>query len=59
MQSWKNTLFLGIDACFKLRLKERGFNDPDLGTGLAYMVNDVPYGKHLKSSTTTSDTVSC
>ena len=51
-------MFLGIDACFKLKLKERGFKDPDLGTGLAYMVNDVPYEEHLKSSTETSETVS-
>ena len=45
--SWKNTLFLGIDACFKLKLKDRGFKGPDLGTGLAYMVNEGPYKTYL------------
>ena len=45
--SWKNTLFVGIDACFKTKLKDRGFNDPDLGTGLAYMVNENQYQTYL------------
>ena len=40
---WKNTLFLGVDACFKLKLKDRGFKDPSLCTGLAYMVNKDSY----------------
>jgi hypothetical protein len=52
--SWKNTLFLGIDACFKLKLKDRGFKDPDLGTNLVYMVNNRDYAKHL-SDTSTDD----
>lgn len=47
---WKNTLFLGIDACFKLKLKDRGFEDPDLGTNLVYMVNNHDYAKHLSST---------
>ena len=47
-QRWKNTLFLGVDACFKLKLKDRKFHDPDLGTGLAYMVKDAPYQSILK-----------
>ena len=51
-------MFLGIDACFKLKLKERGFDDPDLGTGLAYLVNNVPYEEHLKSNFATSEMVS-
>lgn len=45
--SWLNTLYLGIDACFKLKLKDRGFSDPDLGTSLAYMVNNNRYRDHL------------
>ena len=47
---WKNTLFLGIDACFKLKLKERGFNDPDLCAGLAYMVNEDQYQAYLDAN---------
>jgi hypothetical protein len=45
-----NTLFLGIDGCFKTKLKDRGINDPDLGTGLAYMVNDVDYAAHIEET---------
>lgn len=55
---WKNTLFLGIDACFKLKLKDRGFKDPDLGTGLAYMVNEDAYQTYLGISADTDEPVS-
>jgi hypothetical protein len=55
---WKNTLFLGIDACFKLKLKDRGFNDPDLSTGLAYMVNEELYQAHLGANTDVTEPVS-
>ena len=46
-----NTLFLGIDGCFKTKLKDRGIMDPDLGTGLAYMVNDAGFAAHLDETT--------
>jgi len=46
--SWLNTLYLGIDVCFKLKLKDRGFNNPDLGARLAYMVNNIHYAAHLR-----------
>ena len=36
--SWLNTLYLSMDANFKLKQKERGFSDPPLSNGLAYMV---------------------
>ena len=48
--SWKNTLFLGVDACFKLKLKDRGFDDPDLSIGLAYMVKEGPYQTYLSTN---------
>ena len=54
---WKNTLFVGVDACFKLKLKDRKFDDPDLGTGLAYMVEDAPYQEHLKHGSDLTETV--
>lgn len=41
------TLFIGLDACFKFKSKERGFKDPDLGNGLAYVVSDDAYKEHL------------
>ena len=56
--SWKNTLFLGVDACFKLKLKDRGFDDPDLGTGLAYMVNEDSYQAYLAANADSSEPVS-
>ena len=45
--SWKSTLIIALDACFKLKLKDRSFNDPDLGTGLAYMVGEEKYKSHI------------
>ena len=46
-----------MDACFKLKLKDRKFNDPDLGTGLAYMVADSPYQEHLEHGKDLTETV--
>ena len=51
-------LFLGVDTCFKLKLKDRGFNDPDLGTGLAYMVNEAAYQMYLNENANCSEPVS-
>ena len=39
-------------------MKERGFNNPDLGNGLAYMVDNVSYEKYLKSNTGAPEMVS-
>ena len=55
---WKNTLYLGIDTCFKLKLKDRGFNDPDLCPGSAYMVNKAPYQEYLNANTSGDEPVS-
>jgi hypothetical protein len=40
-----------MDANFKLKQKERGFNDPPLANGLAYMVPNGRLQKHLKHCT--------
>ena len=56
--SWKNTLFLGIKTCFKLKLKDHGFDDPELGTGLAYMVNEGPYQAYLDANANSNEPVS-
>ena len=50
-------LFLGIDACFKLKLKDRGFVDPDLSAGTAYMVNEALYQTYLAANVNTSEPV--
>jgi len=41
------TVFLSMDANFKLKQKDRGFTDPPLGNGFAYMVPDEKLVKHL------------
>lgn len=45
--SWLNTLYLSMDANFKLKQKERGFSDPPLSNGLAYMVPNQKLEEHL------------
>ncbi|KAM6501762.1 hypothetical protein JOM56_001739 [Amanita muscaria] len=37
------TLFLAVDANFKLKQKNRGIQDPELYPGWAYFVNEGPY----------------
>jgi hypothetical protein len=47
-----------VDGCFKTKLKDCGITDPDLGTGLAYMVNEADYATHLEQTAgTTADKV--
>lgn len=36
-----------MDANFKLKQKERGFADPPLSNGLAYMISDAALREHL------------
>lgn len=55
---WKNTLFIGLDACFKLKLKDRGFKDPDVSQGSAYTVNEGPYQKYLRANLNVDEPVS-
>ena len=46
---WLYSLFVAIDANFKLKLKSRGIKDPELGSGLAYFVNAEKFKAHLKA----------
>jgi hypothetical protein len=46
-ESWLNTLYLSMDANFKLRQKERGITDPPMSNGLAFMVADGKLKDHL------------
>ena len=41
------TIYLSMDANFKLKQKEHGFTDPPLANGLAYMVSNEKLLKHL------------
>ena len=45
---WLYSLFLAIDANFRLKMKARGIGDPELGTGLAYFVDTIKFQKHLE-----------
>ena len=47
MKSWLNTLYLSMDANLKLKQKERGFSNPLLSNGLAYMVPNERLQDHL------------
>lgn len=42
-----------MDANFKLKQKERGFSDPPLANGLAYMVPNDRLQDHLTHCSTT------
>ena len=41
------TLYLSMDANFKLKQKDRGFTDPPLANGYAYMVSNEKLLNHL------------
>lgn len=42
------TIYLSMDANFKLKQKERGFADPPLANGYAYMVSNKKLLDHLE-----------
>ncbi|KAG6885483.1 hypothetical protein C0992_005120, partial [Termitomyces sp. T32_za158] len=50
-KKWLHTLFIGIDANFRLKRKDVSCDafDPDLGNGFAYFVQEKPYKEHLKT----------
>ena len=39
-----------LDANFRLKLKQRHLEDPPLGGGLAYFVEQAPYMAHVKAA---------
>lgn len=43
-----------MDANFKLKQKERGFSDPPLANGLAYMISNETLKEHLAECVTKS-----
>ncbi|KAJ7027741.1 hypothetical protein C8F04DRAFT_964879 [Mycena alexandri] len=55
------TLFLGLDACFRLkrRLISSELRDPGLGTGWAYMVENGPYREYLRTVTDQKEMNTC
>ena len=55
---WLYSLFLAVDANFRLKLKERGIEDPDIGSGWAYFVESRRYIEHLSQNTDVSQKTS-
>ncbi|KAM6497786.1 hypothetical protein JOM56_005734 [Amanita muscaria] len=53
------TLFLAIDANFKLKQKNRGINDPELSPGWAYFVEEGPYQDFIKDYVDQSEINTC
>jgi hypothetical protein len=45
---WLYSIFLAIDANFRLKLKARSIDDPELGSGWAYFVEQLEYTEHVK-----------
>ncbi|KAI0757483.1 hypothetical protein C8Q80DRAFT_1092841, partial [Daedaleopsis nitida] len=45
---WLYTLFLMIDANFRARLKDRGFDDVELAPGWSYYVEERAYMEHIQ-----------
>ena len=44
-------MFLALDANFRLTLKDRKINDPELGSGWAYFVEIQRYLEHISQAT--------
>ena len=42
-------MHLAVDANFRLKLKDRGVNDPEFGPGWAYFVHDESYKAEIKN----------
>ena len=48
---WLYSLFLAVDANFRLKLKDRKIKDPEIGSGWAYFVENNQYIKHVSQKT--------
>jgi hypothetical protein len=48
---WLYRLFLALDANFRLKLKGRKIDDPELGSGWAYFVENQRYVEHVAQAT--------
>jgi hypothetical protein len=48
---WMYAQFIAVDANFKLKLKNRKINDPELGSGWSYFVENSAYTNHVADNT--------
>jgi hypothetical protein len=54
---WLYSLFLALDANFRLKLKDRKINDPELGSGWAYFVQNQHYIEHVSQATDETEVI--
>jgi hypothetical protein len=47
LHRWLYTLFLAVDANFRLSLKDKGLKDVELGPGWAYQVEETRFQNHI------------
>ena len=47
---WKHAQFIAVDANFRLKLKNRGIKDPELGSGWSYFVENSAYARHIEAN---------
>jgi hypothetical protein len=47
---WIYSQFIAVDANFRLKLKNRQINDPELGSGLFYFVENSAYTRHIEKN---------
>ena len=48
---WLYATFLAVDANFRMKLKSRGINDPETGSGWSYFVQNQKYTEHISQTT--------
>ena len=48
--SWIYAQFIALDANFRLKLKNRQINDPELGSGWFYFVENSAYTRHVQQN---------
>ena len=53
--SWLYSYFLAVDGNFRLKLKNRGIKDPELGSGWSYFVENKEYIRHISENTTETE----
>ena len=55
---WLYTSFIAVDANFRLKLKRRGINDLEFGSGSSYFVENKGYIQHVSKYKTVETEVS-
>ena len=48
---WLYTAFLAVDANFRMKLKNRRIDDPEIGSGWSYFVENGRYTDHVSRKT--------